>query len=108
MNADERLEKAAERFADNVAHIIADQVHRSVALERDRVDAGLAELRDEIAAVASQLRPAYSVTTSPPGIVTVSTSDELALLNDRMTRLTETVAALMADNADHSRKAGDQ
>lgn len=55
MNADERLERAAHKFADNVAKIIAMQVERSIALERDRLDSDIAGLTTELDRLRSDI-----------------------------------------------------
>lgn len=48
MAPDDRLEAAAERFADTVHRVIAERVRVSVELERDRYDAELGELRERV------------------------------------------------------------
>lgn len=92
MTPDARLAHAAERFADTVAEAIAAQVERAVALERDRHDAALAELRHS-------LRPMLRLSHIE------AIRDELAAMAERQTALTATVAALMAGNSEHSVKA---
>ncbi len=85
MSADARLERAAERFADTVANAIAVQVERAWQLERERMNAELAELRDEVHHYAR------------PSISDEAIHAELARLNERMAALTGTVAGLMQD-----------
>ncbi len=88
------LERAAERFADAVSETVTRQVERAWSLERERIDAELAELRDEIASVAR------------PGLEADAIHFELAALSERMATLTGTVAALMGDGP-HSVKVPD-
>lgn len=85
--------RIARDFADAVADEALGRVRRSLELERERIDSELAELRDEIVTLASR--------TPSMG---ESLSAEVEGLNRRMTRLTETVAALMRENESHSRK----
>lgn len=85
--------RIARDFADAVADEALGRVRRSLELERERIDSELAELRDEIVALAHR--------TPSMG---ESLSAEVEGLNRRMTRLTETVAALMRENESHSRK----
>ena len=47
----DRLEAAAARWADTVAEAIAVRVELAVALERDRHDAELAEIREQLASL---------------------------------------------------------
>ena len=47
------LERAAERFADTVHADVSAQVRLAWALERDRLYAEIAELRDEVHALAT-------------------------------------------------------
>lgn len=51
MTPGERLEAAAERFAESVAASIAAQVERAVALERDRYEARISKLERQMANV---------------------------------------------------------
>ena len=48
MNTDRDLERAAERFADTVHRDVTAQVQLAWSLERDRLYAEIAELRDEV------------------------------------------------------------
>ena len=91
MTADERLAASAERFADVVHEAIATRVRYALALEQDRRDAEIAELRDEILTHA-QRNPGASA----------ALEQEVAALNDRVARLTSTVARLMRDSGGHS------
>ena len=48
MTPDERLERAAERFAESVDEAVRVRVQVAWSLERDRLYAEIAELRDEV------------------------------------------------------------
>jgi hypothetical protein len=48
MTTDRDLERAAARFADTVYRVVTVQVQLAWALERDRLHAEIAELRDDV------------------------------------------------------------
>ena len=73
---------AFDRYTNSIIEYVRNRVDQALALERDRTDAELAELRDEINALAA--RP-----------VNEQVSEELRSLNNRVARLTQTVAELM-------------
>lgn len=100
MDATDYMAETARLFgrqlADNVADFVNAKVVQALALERDRTDAELAELRDEI--VSTIARPSSELVAA-----------ELRSLNDRMTRLTATVAELMGgEPATQSLRAVDE
>jgi predicted ATPase len=51
----DQLERAAERFADTVHEYVTAKVREAGALERDRHDAELAELRERVNGLASMV-----------------------------------------------------
>jgi len=55
MTADRNLERAAERFADTVHADVSAQVRLAWALERDRLYAEIAELRDAVLSLSQTL-----------------------------------------------------
>lgn len=59
MNASEKLAYTFAGFADRVAEIIMEQVERAVALERDRHEAELKELREDVAELGRQVAALY-------------------------------------------------
>lgn len=63
MTPDERLDAAAGRFADLIHEAISVRVKLALALERDRHDAEIAELRDEINTVAEGVAEVARLTT---------------------------------------------
>lgn len=87
------LERVARLLGAAVADEALGHVRRAFELERDRMDAELAELRDEIVTLAGR--------TPSMG---ESLNAEVEGLNRRMTKLTETVAGLMQENTSHSRR----
>lgn len=54
VTTDRGLERAAERFADTMHEAIAARVKWALAAERERMDADLAELRDELHELSRQ------------------------------------------------------
>jgi len=66
---DRDLERAAERFADTMNEAIAVRVQMALSLERDRMNAELAELRERVMllerhAIAREYGP-HSVRVKP-------------------------------------------
>lgn len=56
MTPDERTEAAARKWADAVNEAIEARVQLALALERDRQDAAIGELRAELDTAREQLR----------------------------------------------------
>lgn len=59
------LEETAERFADALFEAISVRVRTAIVLERERTDAELAELRDEILTLARRLDAAQTASGEP-------------------------------------------
>lgn len=77
------LDRSFKGYTDAIIEYVQVHVERSLALERDRIDSELLELRDLVADAALKYQ-------TPPA------ATEFELLNRRMAKLTETVSELMA------------
>lgn len=89
------------RRADDFASAVTLHVAQSWSLERDRLYAELADVRTKLNTLAAYMEGAEQT----PATADADIRNELAMLNDRMERLTQTVAGLMADAGQHSVRA---
>lgn len=85
----------AMNFADDFTQALTLHVAQSWAIERDRLYAELSNVRTEL----NTLRAYMVGAEQTPATADADLRAELAMLNDRMERLTKAVAGLMADEA---------